>query len=87
MAVILDSVLGHSLFTSWQGEVEGTALNQSTLNPNTTPLLLHDTMANRQAQTSALIVARVGGINLLKAFKDCLEFISGDASPLIFNLE
>jgi len=33
LAVILDSVLGHSLFTSWQGEVEGTALNQSTLNP------------------------------------------------------
>jgi len=75
MAVILDSVLGHSLFTSWQGEVEG-CLNQSTLNPNTTPMRYY----NHQAQTSALIVA-VGGINLLKAFKDCFEFISGDASP------
>ena len=70
-----------------QREVEPAAFAWGAFGPDAAIVLLDDAAAKRQAQAGSAQCAGVGGVALLEAFEDTVEFFGSNAAALIFNGE
>jgi len=68
-----------------QDDGEGAALTELTLHPNAALVLFHNAFADGEAQTCPSPLARVRGIHLLELIEDVVEFVGGDAAPLVLD--
>jgi hypothetical protein len=63
--------------------VEGAALAEGAFGPDVAVVLVDDLATDGEAEAGAALGAGVGGVDLLEALEDELEFIGGDASALV----
>ncbi len=70
-----------------QHDVEAGADTDVALRPDGAAVLLDDAAADSEAQACAAFLAGVGGLYLLEAVEDAVEFVSGDAAAFVDDLE
>ena len=68
-------------------DVDGGAGAEVALRPDGAAVLLDDAAADCEAETGAAFLAGVGGLDLLEAVEDAVEFVGGDAAAFIDDLE
>ena len=68
-------------------DVEGGSGYEIALGPDGAAVLLDDAAADGEAEAGAALLARVGGLDLLEAIEDGVEFVGGDAAALVDDLE
>lgn len=58
-------------------------MSHAAFNPDLTAMLLHNVFADGQPQSGTAFFPGIGYIHLLELLEDHVEFVGGDASPLV----